>query len=102
MHLKSKVSDVKKERREHEAMLEKEREESQERIEELETSLKEARQTRDEKRDMFLESIKDICLDEEFAEKTVEMENKIAELEEEVGNLQLKLVDQDEGNFYWS
>lgn len=40
--------------------------------------------------------MKEICMDSEFAEKVNELQNKVAELEEEKGNLQLKLFELED------
>ena len=40
----------------------------------------------------------ELAKDGEFGEKIVELEHKITELEEEKGNLQLKIFDYEEKN----
>jgi hypothetical protein len=48
------------------------------------------------KNESFLEELRGLCLDEEFAEKIEELRNQVIELEEEKGSLQLKLVDAED------
>ena len=44
----------------------------------------------------FLDELRELVSDSDMSDKLVEVENQVAELEEEKGNLQLKLVEFDE------
>ena len=48
-----------------------------------------------------MEELRTVVSDSELSDKIVEVENQVAELEEEKGNLQLKLVEYEElaGNY---
>ena len=53
------------------------------------------RETKDKE---LIEQMNELAKDGEFGEKIVELEHKITELEEEKGNLQLKIFDYEEKN----
>ena len=44
----------------------------------------------------FLDDLRDVVSDSEMSEKFVALENELAEIEEEKGNLQLKLVEYED------
>ena len=72
------------------------------RIEELEKELRIARQARDERDRQLIAEVTDVAVEygggENFGQMIVKLENKMAELEEEKGNLQLKVVELEESN----
>ena len=58
-------------------------------------------QLRNDRKEKFIEDLKTVVDDSEMQEKILELENKITEMEEEKGNLQLRLVDFEDmtGNY---
>ena len=68
-------------------------EKMKEKIDALERTVEVTERTRNDRKEEFIESIKDLVSDEELMEKILIIENKMTELEEEKGNLQLRLVD---------
>ena len=65
-------------------------------IDALERTIEASEMTRNNRKQDFIESIKDIVSDDDLAEKIIDLENKLTEVEEEKGNLQLRLVDFEE------
>ena len=62
----------------------------------LERRLELAESSRSVSQEKFLDEVRGIVSDSELSEKMVEIQNQVAELEEEKGNLQLKLVEYEE------
>ena len=62
----------------------------------LERRLELAESSRSVSQEKFLDEVRGIVSDLELSEKMVEIQNQVAELEEEKGNLQLKLVEYEE------
>ena len=87
---------------EEEDRFEEERTDMRSRIEELEKDLRIARQSRHDSDRLLIAEVTDIAVEhgggENFGQMIVKLENKIAELEEEKGNLQLKVVELEESN----
>ena len=87
---------------EEEDRFEDERTDMRSRIEELEKDLRIARQSRHDSDRLLIAEVTDIAVEhgggEHFGQMIVKFENKIAELEEEKGNLQLKVVELEESN----
>ena len=50
-------------------------------------------QLRNDRKEKFIEDLKSVVDDSEMQEKILGLENTITEMEEEKGNLQLRLVD---------
>ena len=59
----------------------------------LERTIEIAERTRNDRKEEFVESIKNLVENEDVAEQILKLEQRLTELEEEKGNLQLKLVD---------
>ena len=59
----------------------------------LERTIEIAERTRNDRKAEFVESIKNLVEKEDVAEEILKLEQRLTELEEEKGNLQLKLVD---------
>ena len=53
-------------------------------------------QLQNNRKEKFVEELKKCVKEAEVQDKVIELENTIAELEEEKGNLQLRLVDFEE------
>ena len=87
---------------EEEDRFEEERTDMRSRIEELEKDLRVARQSRQDGDRLLIAEVTDIAVEhgggEHFGQMIVKLENKIAELEEDKGNLQLKVVELEESN----
>ena len=87
---------------EAEDRFDEERTDMRARIEELEKELRVARQSRDERDRLLIAEVTDVAVEygggENFGQMIVKLENKMAELEEEKGNLQLKVVELEESN----
>jgi hypothetical protein len=82
---------------EEEDKFDEERTEMRSKIEDLEKDLRIARQMREDKHRAFIaDLVEETGGDKKFGEKVVEMENNIAELEEEKGNLQMKIIDLED------
>ena len=62
----------------------------------LERRLELAESSRSVSQEKFLDEVRGIVSDSGLSEKMVEIQNQVAELEEEKGNLQLKLVEYEE------
>ncbi len=62
----------------------------------LERRLELAESSRSVNLEKFLDEVRGVVSDSELSEKMVEIQNQVAELEEEKGNLQLKLVEYEE------
>ena len=62
----------------------------------LERRLELTESSRSVSQEKFLDELRSVVTDSELSEKIVEIENQVAELEEEKGNLQLKLVEFEE------
>ena len=88
-----------KERRGQESLANFEFEEKmKEKILSLERSLEMAEKCRNDRKEEFIQDLKQLVNDEKLAEKILDLENALTELEEEKGNLQLKLVDFEDLN----
>ena len=70
----------------------------------LERTIEIAERTRNDRKAEFVESIKNLVEKEDVAEEILKLEQRLTELEEEKGNLQLKLVDCEDiastGKYY--
>ena len=62
----------------------------------LERRLELSESSREISRERFLEEVRGVVSDSELSEKISQIENQVTELEEEKGNLQLKLVEFEE------
>jgi uncharacterized coiled-coil protein SlyX len=62
----------------------------------LERRLELTESSRSVSQEKFLDELRSVVTDSELSDKIVEIENQVAELEEEKGNLQLKLVEFEE------
>ena len=62
----------------------------------LERRLELSESSREVSRERFLEEVRGVVSDSELSEKIAQIENQVTELEEEKGNLQLKLVEFEE------
>lgn len=62
----------------------------------LERRLELAESSRSVNLEKLLDEVRGVVSDSELSEKMVEIQNQVAELEEEKGNLQLKLVEYEE------
>ena len=94
--LQTALAVIKKEKREVDEQLEEDREEWKNEREELLKELNVAKVNREARDENLLSELKELCLDSEFTDKLIELQNKLTELEEEKGNLQLKIVDLEE------
>lgn len=56
------------------------------------------KQDRDDKNQKLIEELNELASDDEFGQKLLDLQNQLAEVEEEKGALQLKLVDYEEEN----
>ena len=62
----------------------------------LERRLELSESCREVSREKFLDEVRGVVSDAELSEKIAQIENQVTELEEEKGNLQLKLVEFEE------
>ena len=62
----------------------------------LERTIEIADRSRNDRKEEFVDSIKNLVENEDIAEQIIKLEQKLTELEEEKGNLQLKLVDLED------
>ena len=62
----------------------------------MERRLELSESCREVSRERFLEKVRGVVSDSELSEKIAQIENQVTELEEEKGNLQLKLVEFEE------
>ena len=62
----------------------------------MERRLELSESSREVSRERFLEEVRGVVSDSELSEKMAHIENQVTELEEEKGNLQLKLVEFEE------
>ena len=62
----------------------------------MERRLELSESSREVSRERFLEEVRGVVSDSELSEKIAQIENQVTELEEEKGNLQLKLVEFEE------
>ena len=62
----------------------------------MERRLELSESSREISRERFLEEVRGVVSDSELSEKIAQIENQVTELEEEKGNLQLKLVEFEE------
>jgi hypothetical protein len=91
--LQTTLFDVKTKREEESVSSYQLEEKLKEKIIALERTVEVAERTRNDRKEEFIEAIKNLTEDEGIANKIVELENKVTVLEEEKGNLQLRLVD---------
>ena len=93
VNLQTQFSDIKTKKDEDANLHEQFEEKMKEKILSLERTIEISERTKNDRKDEFVESIKSLVSDQDMAEQIVKLEEKITELEEEKGNLQLKLVD---------
>ena len=93
VHVQSNLAEVKEEK-ERESLANYQFEEKmKEKIVSLERTVEVSERTRSDRKQEFIESIRELVNDEDIAENILEIENQLTVLEEEKGNLQLRLVD---------
>ena len=95
------LSDIKEDNRDKEQQSEDTAKEMLSQINQLEKNLEQQKTLKNERRERFLEELKNCDNVDQVLAKVEELDNVITELEEEKGNLQLRLVDFEEmtGNF---
>ena len=93
VNLQTQFSDIKTKKDEDANLHDQFEEKMKEKILSLERTIEISERTKNDRKDEFVESIKSLVSDQDMAEQIVKLEEKITELEEEKGNLQLKLVD---------
>lgn len=91
--LQTQLSDVKNKREEESIAHFQFEEKMKDKITGLERTIEIAERTRNDRKAEFVESIKNLVEKEDVAEEILKLEQRLTELEEEKGNLQLKLVD---------
>ncbi len=99
VNLQSDIVDLKESRRKESEASYQFEEKMKEKIVSLERTIDVAERIKNDRKEEFVESIREILAkdgDSDLADKIVELENKITELEEEKGNLQLRLVDLED------
>ena len=94
--LQSKVVEARGESRKEVSKKEDELKSLLEKVDHLENQVERAKSVNEDRRNDFLEEIKRCVNDDEIVDRVREMDDKIVELEEEKGNLQLKLVETEE------
>ena len=96
VHVQSNLAEVKEEK-ERESLANYQFEEKmKENIVSLERTVEVSERTRSDRKQEFIESIRELVNDEDIAEHILEIENQLTVLEEEKGNLQMRLVDFDD------
>ena len=91
--MQTQLSDVKNKREEESIAHFQFEEKMKDKITGLERTIEIAERTRNDRKTEFVESIKNPVEKEDVAEEILKLEQRLTELEEEKGNLQLKLVD---------
>ena len=92
--MQTQLSDVKNKREEESIAHFQFEEKMKDKITGLERTIEIAERTRNDRKTEFVESIKNpVEKEDDVAQKILKLEQRLTELEEEKGNLQLKLVD---------
>ena len=91
--LQTNLADIKAQKEEESLANYQFEEKMKEKLVALERTVEIGEKTRSDRKTEFIESIKNLVEDESLSEKMLTLENQLTELEEEKGNLQLKLVD---------
>ena len=93
VHVQSNLAEVKEEKEKESLANYQFEEKMKEKIVSLERTVEVSERTRSDRKQEFIESIRELVNDEDIAENILEIENQLTVLEEEKGNLQLRLVD---------
>ena len=93
VHVQSNLAEIKEEKEKESLANYQFEEKMKEKIVSLERTVEVSERTRSDRKQEFIESIRDLVNDEDIAENILEIENQLTVLEEEKGNLQLRLVD---------
>ena len=94
--LQKDLSDSKEETRQRESEVDEREREMVAKMNELEKNLQKEQKAKSLHREKFLEDLKQCIRKKEILDRVSTLDNTITELEEEKGNLQLRLVDYDE------
>ena len=93
VHVQSNLAEIKEEKEKESLANYQFEEKMKEKIVSLERTVEVSERTRSDRKQEFIESIRELVNDEDIAENILEIENQLTVLEEEKGNLQLRLVD---------
>ena len=93
VHVQSNLAEVKEEKEKESLANYQFEEKMKEKIVSLERTVEVSERTRSDRKQEFIESIRELVNDEDIAENILDIENQLTVLEEEKGNLQLRLVD---------